>query len=87
MDAYKEIAEIGSLQEEKEFKDTITETYGALPQEAENLINIAVVKMLASKLGVSKITITKSEVSLVFSDFNHLKIKLAIFIYTPLLLC
>lgn len=72
MDSYKEIAEISSLQEEKEFIETLTENYGALPIEAENLINIAVVKMLSAKLGVCKITVSKGDVSLQFGNFNSL---------------
>ncbi len=72
MDAYKEIAEISSLKEEQDFKSSMLEVYGALPEETQNLINIAVVKMLASRLGISKITVNKSQVSLAFSDFNKL---------------
>ncbi len=72
MDAYKEIAEINSLDEEKEFVASMVDVYGALPEETENLINIAVVKMLATKLGVSKIIVNKSLVALAFSDFNKL---------------
>jgi transcription-repair coupling factor (superfamily II helicase) len=70
MDAYKEIAEINSLESEKEFKYAIIDVYGTLPEETENLINIAVVKMLASKKGVSEIVVKKDEVSLAFADFN-----------------
>ncbi len=72
MDAYKEIAEISSLKEEKEFVESMTDVYGALPEETENLINIAVVKMLATKLGISKIIVNKSVVALVFNDFKKL---------------
>ncbi len=72
MDAYKEIAEISSLKEEKEFVDSMVEVYGALPEETKNLINIAVVKMLSAKLGVSKIVVNKSQVALIFSEFNKL---------------
>ncbi len=72
MDAYKEIAEISSLKEEGEFVDSMVEVYGALPEETKNLINIAVVKMLSAKLGVSKIVVNKSLVALVFNDLNKL---------------
>ncbi len=72
MDSYKEIAEISSLEEEREFVDTMTEVYGKLPRETENLINIAVSKTLATKLKVSKIIVTKSITGLEFSDFNSL---------------
>jgi len=72
MEAYKEIAEISSLEEEKEFIDTITEVYGKVPREVISLINIATAKMLATKLGISKITVNKGEVSLGFNDFKKL---------------
>ena len=49
MDAYKEIAEIKSLDAEKEFRTSIEDVYGRLPEEADSLIDIAVVKMLATK--------------------------------------
>lgn len=70
MDAYKEIAEINSLDSEKEFKNAMIDVYGVLPEETENLINIAVTKMLASKKSVREIIVKKDEVSLVFDDFN-----------------
>ncbi len=72
MDAYKEIAEISSMKDESEFVNSMVDVYGSLPEETENLINIAVVKMLATKLGVSKITVNNSLVALSFSDFNKL---------------
>ncbi len=70
MDAYKEIAEINSLDAEQEFRASISEVYGALPEEADNLINIAVVKMLAARLGAKEINVRQSDVSLVFEDFK-----------------
>ena len=70
MDAYKEIAEINSLDAENEFRSRIEDIYGSIPSETENLINIAVVKMLAMKLGVKEINVKKATVNLVFSDFN-----------------
>ena len=70
MDAYKEIAEISSLQEEKEFRLAIEDAYGELPMEADNLVNIAVVKMLASKFKVKEINVKKEGSNLVFSSFN-----------------
>ncbi len=70
MDAYKEIAEINSLKAEEEFKKALVDGYGMIPQEAENLINIAVVKMLAMKLKIDKIKVSKEEVKLTFIDFN-----------------
>ncbi len=70
MDAYKEIAEIDSLEAEKEFRESIVEGYGKIPEEVDSLINIAVVKMLATKLGVKEINVKKAGTSLVFNDFS-----------------
>ncbi len=70
MDAYKEIAEIDSLESEKQFRETLEDIYGKIPTEVNNLINIAVVKMLATKLKVKEVNVRKSSVSLVFSDFK-----------------
>ena len=70
MDAYKEIAEINSLTTEKEFRAAIEDAYGELPVEADNLINIAVVKMLAMKIKASEITVKSGECSISFLDFK-----------------
>ena len=70
MDAYKEIAEINSIEAEREFINSITELYGELPNETKNLINIAVVKTLAMKKGVTEIIVKKGQVSLIFADFK-----------------
>ncbi len=70
MDAYKEIAEISSLDAEKTFRAQIQDAYGLLPEETDNLINIAVVKMLAMRLKVKEIVIKRGEYKLIFADFN-----------------
>lgn len=70
MDAYKEIAEINSLERETEFRLAVEDAYGHLPIEADNLINIVVVKMLATKLSVKEINVKKGDTSLIFDDFK-----------------
>ena len=70
MDTYKEIAEIKSLDAEKEFRSAIVDAYGTLPDEADNLIDIAVVKMLASKIGVKEINVKRDAVNITFNNFN-----------------
>ena len=70
MEAYKEIAEIKSVSAEAEVKSALIETYGNLPLETENLINIAMVKFLAGKMGVNKIHISKTQAYVSFEHFN-----------------
>ena len=73
MDAYKEIAELSDFNAEREFVKNITENYGELPKEAENLILISAVKRLSMKLGAEKITVNKTEASITLSDFGAFK--------------
>ena len=70
MDAYKEIAEINSAAQEKEFIGAIKDAYGDIPEEVKNLIDIAVAKYLAMKISAVKITVSKGETSLRFENFN-----------------
>lgn len=72
MDAYKEIAEIDSDESEKECREFLINSYGKIPKQTENLINIAVVKRLAMKLKASEITLSKDEVSISFNEFKDL---------------
>lgn len=72
MDAYKEIAEISSLDDEREFISTIEDAYGSLPEEAKNLISIAIVKRLAMGLSIKSIIITRDQARLVLNDFSIL---------------
>ena len=70
MDAYKEIAEINSYRAEEDFISWVTASYGKLPKETENLIDIAAVKFMAMKLSVTCITVKKGENSLSFENFK-----------------
>lgn len=70
MSVYKEIAEIQTLADEVEIKNYLTETYGAIPSETLNLIDVCVVKRLAMKISASKIVVSGSKVSISFEDFK-----------------
>ena len=72
MDAYKQIAEIDSEIAEMEIINSLQEVYGAVPRETINLINIALVKRLASLKKVKEINIMHSETSLIFDDYTML---------------
>ncbi len=70
MSAYKEIAEINCAENEREVRLALTDNYGEIPIEVENLINIAMTKHLASEFNVTEINILKGDCSLVFPSFN-----------------
>ncbi len=70
MDAYKEIAELDSVSSEAELKKSLSEIYGELPSEVENLINISAVKRMAMKLSACGVTVNKTEACIYFDDFK-----------------
>ncbi|MBO4594675.1 MAG: transcription-repair coupling factor [Clostridia bacterium] len=70
MDAYKEIAEIHSKAQEEELVKNLKDAYGEIPEEASCLIDIAVVKSLAAKLKVKKITVGKAATKLSFYSYK-----------------
>ncbi|MBQ8196713.1 MAG: transcription-repair coupling factor [Clostridia bacterium] len=70
METYKEIAEISSIQEEDELRASLIDLYGVIPQEVDNLINIAVVKLLSTHLSAKEILIDKSQVLIRFNHVN-----------------
>ncbi len=73
MSAYKEIAEIRTFDDEKEVRKMLADLYGPIPQEVENLINVAVVKSLAKEYGVTEINVSKERSDFVFADFSAFK--------------
>ncbi len=70
MDAYKEIAELSSEKEEKELVSALTDNYGELPAETENLILISAAKRLAMGVGTELLTVNKTETSLEFDNYK-----------------
>lgn len=70
MDAYKEIAEIDSVETEKEFISSIGDTFGKIPSEVYSLIDIVMCKLFAIKLKLKGITITKNSVFISLFNYN-----------------
>lgn len=55
LDVYKRIAAIESEDELSDMKDELSDRYGSLPPCAVNLLNIALIKSMAHKIGVMEI--------------------------------
>ncbi|MCK4352620.1 transcription-repair coupling factor [candidate division WOR-3 bacterium] len=64
---YKRLSEIKSLHEVKEFKNELTDRFGPLPRETKTLLLIVQVKILASRIGITKITKENDNFLLEFS--------------------
>lgn len=65
---YKTSATLGSYAEALEFIKETRDVYGALPEAAENLINVGLIKNLAGKMKVSKIVATEKGLAILFYD-------------------
>lgn len=73
MECYKQIAEINSDEDESRVRLLITENYGRLPVEVENLFAIAKLRRLCSRSGIKKAIISKKDSRLIFADLQSLK--------------
>lgn len=70
MDAYKQIAEIRSMDDYNRVYTSLKEMYGALPDEVFNLLVIAVLKSYAAKFAVKKIVVNSKRAAVEFSSLN-----------------
>ncbi len=73
MDCYKQIAEINSNEDYKRVYRSIEDNYGKMPDETANLLIIAMLKSLARKFNVKKITVSKELNCIELPSLNVLK--------------
>lgn len=71
LDVYKAISEI-SYDEKEKITQSLTQTYGKLPREVENLILIATFKSLASKMGIKKAVVSQKECYMQLINFESI---------------
>ncbi len=72
IEIYKKIAYIGSQKEKEEMEDELIDRFGDVPKEVYNLMEIAWVKALAEKAGISKISEAKGHLVFEFYEKNIL---------------
>lgn len=72
MECYKQIAEIRNEADKNRVVGSMTENYGELPLEAENLISIALLKVAAADYGIIKIFVSKNAAEITLKDINSL---------------
>lgn len=64
---YQKIASVGTLQEVEDLREELTDRYGVLPTAAENLLNVARVRLLAEEIGVTAVSEEKGEIIIRFA--------------------
>ena len=65
---YKKLSNIKDLEVIDHAKEDISDQFGRLPVELENLIKILKLRIIFSALGVKTLTILKNRTNIVFSD-------------------
>ena len=69
---YKRIAAITSEEEKFEVTDELLDRFGDLPKPAENLLDIALIRSMASRCGISKVALQQKKLVLLFEENNCL---------------
>ena len=69
---YKRIAAITSEEDKFEVTDELLDRFGDLPKPAENLLDIAFIRYMASKCGISKVALQHRKLVLLFEEHNCL---------------
>ncbi len=73
LDAYKAIAEIRTDEDRTRVYNSLKETYGAPPEEVENLILVAEIRNLAGEAGAKEVTSAKERAVITLRDLNCLR--------------
>ncbi len=71
MAAYRRLAKMTELQQISDFKAELIDRFGALTDEAGNLLLKIVLKVMARKAGVSRLDMMNQKVVLHFSEFHQ----------------
>ncbi len=70
MDAYKQIAEIRTVEDYKRVCASLEESYGKIPSEVHGLLVIAVLKGYCTKFAVNKIVVNSKRAAIEFKNIN-----------------
>lgn len=78
IEVYKKIAAIRDLQDEYDVEEEIEDRFGTIPEELENLLRIAYLKNISSKIGIMSINQKADIVNIIFRDTGALKLEVII---------
>ncbi len=68
---YRRLTKMSSLEEISDFKEELIDRFGALPNEATNLLLKIMLKILSTKAGVKRLDLTGQHLSLSFSEAHQ----------------
>ena len=68
---YSKISKISTLKERENLLADLVDIYGKVPESVKNLIDVALIKNLASRLGASVVTLRRDEISIGWDRANE----------------
>lgn len=81
LDLYKRISAIVTDEDKSEIYDELLDRFGETPNEADNLLNVAMIRNRASRLGISKVVKQLNKLVLIFEEKNALDAKAVSLLY------
>jgi len=72
LDMYKSIAQLSSFEDRMEITDELIDRFGDIPEQLDNLIDIAIIHNKASRLGIKGVYLQRGELIFVFDKDNAL---------------
>ena len=73
MKIYTRIANVRTEEDRQTLLSSLQESYGDIPAPLENLVNVGFIKNMASKIGASKVNITRKIANIEFSDSKAIR--------------
>ena len=68
---YKRIAEISSLEEREEILSDVKEMYGEVPKPVVNLVDVSLLRVLGSRVGVSKVVADNENCKVIWKNGDY----------------
>lgn len=68
MNFYRSLADCATLEEIAQVRQQLTDIYGSIPKQVENLFAVATLKLLANKAGVVKVVVRPAHGELIFAN-------------------
>ncbi len=68
VDLYRKLSGAGSVEEMKQIEAEMTDRFGSPPAEVHDLLNFTCAKFTASHLGISRLSLNRNTLTLVFSE-------------------
>ncbi|MBC7320129.1 transcription-repair coupling factor [bacterium] len=70
LEIYRRLSLASSKEEIEEIREELIDRFGKIPKEVENLLNVTIVRILAERKNIKKLSITDDKILIVLRDIN-----------------